>query len=206
MYDIDLFATVQLLEDTPAVLSLGKLCEEHGYTYEWACGQQQHLTKQGKKILCTTENIVPLVVPVVQFWYQFALYIATAGIIIKYIFKSTLERSDEPAPRNWRDSPVTLSKSEKRDTSRASDDRLRDFPEWLEERTENLEDTEVLAPAHSSHDSDSERPTKVASRKHSIFNLFPKDRNCEVCLRTKNDKGSLQKTHWRSSTSSRKVW
>ena len=37
------------------------------------------------------------------------------------------------------------------------------------------------------HFSDSERPTKVAtkSRKHSICSHFPKDRNCEVCLRTK---------------------
>ena len=32
VYDLDLFVTVQLLEDTLAVLSLGKLCEEHGYT------------------------------------------------------------------------------------------------------------------------------------------------------------------------------
>ena len=28
VHDIDLFATVQLLEETPAVLSLGQLCEE----------------------------------------------------------------------------------------------------------------------------------------------------------------------------------
>ena len=45
VYDIDLFVTVQLLEDTPAVLSLGKLCKEHGYTCEWASGQKPHLTK-----------------------------------------------------------------------------------------------------------------------------------------------------------------
>ena len=49
----------------------------------------------------------------------------------------------------------------------------------------NLEDSEVPALAHISHDSDSERPTKVASRKHSVETQFPKDRNCEVCLRTK---------------------
>ena len=41
------------------------------------------------------------------------------------------------------------------------------------------------APAHSSHDSDSERPTEGASRKHSIYTRFPKDLNCEVCLHTK---------------------
>ena len=29
----DLFVTVMLLEETPAVLSLGKLCEDHGYVY-----------------------------------------------------------------------------------------------------------------------------------------------------------------------------
>ena len=28
--ELDLFVTVMLLEDTPAVLSLGKLCEDHG--------------------------------------------------------------------------------------------------------------------------------------------------------------------------------
>ena len=44
-----------------------------------------------------------------------------------------------------------------------------------------------LVPAHSSQDSDSERPTKVSTKssKHSIFTHFPKDLNCEVCLRNK---------------------
>ena len=31
--ELDLFVTVMLLDETPAVLSLGKLCEDHGYTY-----------------------------------------------------------------------------------------------------------------------------------------------------------------------------
>ena len=30
---LDLFVKVMLLEKTPAVLSLVKLCEDHGYTY-----------------------------------------------------------------------------------------------------------------------------------------------------------------------------
>ena len=33
---LELFVTVQILDDTPAVLSLDKLCEEHGYSCEWA--------------------------------------------------------------------------------------------------------------------------------------------------------------------------
>ena len=63
VYDLVLFVTVQLLEDMPAILSLRKLCEEQSCTYEWVNGQKPHLTKQGKKILCKMENLVPLVVP-----------------------------------------------------------------------------------------------------------------------------------------------
>ena len=43
--EMDIFLTTKVLEDTPAVLSLGKLCDEHGYSYEWI------------------ENFVPIVVP-----------------------------------------------------------------------------------------------------------------------------------------------
>ena len=42
----DLFVTVKLLEDTPAVLSLGKLCEDHGYSYERTSGQKPQLLKR----------------------------------------------------------------------------------------------------------------------------------------------------------------
>ena len=38
-----IFLTMKLLEDTPAVLSLGKLCDEHGYSNEWINGQKPHL-------------------------------------------------------------------------------------------------------------------------------------------------------------------
>ena len=40
VHDLEFFVTVQILEDTPAILSPGKLCEDHGYSYEWACGQK----------------------------------------------------------------------------------------------------------------------------------------------------------------------
>ena len=63
VYGLDLFVTVQLLQDTPAVLSLGKLCEGHGDTHERPNGQKPHLTQEGKRILCKTENIVLVVVP-----------------------------------------------------------------------------------------------------------------------------------------------
>ena len=52
-----------------------------------------------------------------------------------------------------------------------------------EEATENAHDLEFFA--NTSHDSDSQRLAKVATRKHSIKTHFPKDRNCEICRRTK---------------------
>ena len=61
--ELDIFLTMKVLEDTPAVLSLGKLCDEHGYSYEWINGQKPHLIKNGIRIQCNTENFVPIVVP-----------------------------------------------------------------------------------------------------------------------------------------------
>ena len=63
VHDFSLFVTVKLLEETLAVLSLQKLCEDHGYSYEWVSGQKPRLTKAGKTIVSKTDNFVPLVVP-----------------------------------------------------------------------------------------------------------------------------------------------
>ena len=60
--ELDIFLTMKVLEDTPAVLTLGKLCDEHGYSYEWINGQKPHLIKNGIRIQCNTENFVPIVV------------------------------------------------------------------------------------------------------------------------------------------------
>ena len=43
--DLDMFVTVQLLEDTAAVLSLGKLCEQNGSSHEWNEGMTPKLEK-----------------------------------------------------------------------------------------------------------------------------------------------------------------
>ena len=41
---------MKLLEDTLAVLSLGKLFDEHRYSYEWINGQKPHLIKNSIRI------------------------------------------------------------------------------------------------------------------------------------------------------------
>ena len=61
--ELDIFLTLKVLEDTPAVLSLGKLCDEHGHSYEWINGQKPHLIKNGIRMQCNPENFVPIVGP-----------------------------------------------------------------------------------------------------------------------------------------------
>ena len=79
------------------------------------------------------------------------------------------------------------------DNEEVRSDPLRDLPEWLEEFKDNLVDESV--PEHrdassSSHELLFEPRAKVASGKHSIFTPFPKDRNCDICLRTKITRAS----------------
>ena len=62
--ELDIFLTMKVLENTPAVLSLGKLCDQNGYSNEWINGQKPHLIKNGIRIPCNTENFVPVV------WFQ----------------------------------------------------------------------------------------------------------------------------------------
>ena len=59
---LDKFVKVMFLQETPAVLSLWKLCDDHGYTYHWTSGQKPHLIRNGKRIDCNISNYVPFVV------------------------------------------------------------------------------------------------------------------------------------------------
>ena len=61
--EFDIFLTMKVFENTPAVLSLGKLCDEHGYSYKWINGQKPHLIQNGIRIQCNTENFVLIMVP-----------------------------------------------------------------------------------------------------------------------------------------------
>ena len=56
--ELDIILSMKVLENTPAVLSLGKLCDENGYSYELINGQKPHLIWNGIRIQCNTENFV----------------------------------------------------------------------------------------------------------------------------------------------------
>ena len=61
--ELDTFLTLKILEHTPAVLLLGKLCEDHGYAYEWTNDRRPCLIKNGVHIQCYSENYVSIEVP-----------------------------------------------------------------------------------------------------------------------------------------------
>ena len=73
------------------------------------------------------------------------------------------------------------------DSGRASSE----IPEWLQEFRENLVDDEIPehgdSHASSSHEASLEPTTKRREDlgKHNVHTHFPKDRNCEICQRTK---------------------
>ena len=50
--ELDIFLTMEVLDNTPAVLSLGKLCDENGYSYEWINGQKNtsHLKRDSDTV------------------------------------------------------------------------------------------------------------------------------------------------------------
>ena len=151
--------------NTLAVQSLGKLCEDHGYSYEWVSGQKPQLTKEVRTTACKTDNFVTLVVPGLSTSSgsnSFRPKHRHRRICRQQIqLKSEVTNCSHEGGADQHQKPKTKLD---RDDSRDADDRLRDLPEWLEEFTGNPEDTEVRAPAHISQDSDSERPTKVVSK------------------------------------------
>ena len=79
-----------------------------------------------------------------------------------------------------------------------------EIPEWLQEFREIFVDDEIPlqggSHASSSHEASLEPTTKRREDlgKHSVYTHFPKDRNCEICKRTK----ITRETQWRSRTSS----
>ena len=66
-----------------------------------------------------------------------------------------------------------------------------EIPEWLQEFRENLVDDEIPlqggSHASSSHEASLEPIVKRREDlgKHNVHTHFPKDRNCEICKRTK---------------------
>ena len=228
--EFDIFLTMKVLENTPAVLSLGKLCDENGYSYEWINGQKPHLIKDGIRIICNTENFVPIVVPgltsssstsssslrtpIIQESHSSSSSSFSSSsssspssptvgdmsvreredasnIDISPVSESELadDRTGEPVETQANQIPKTNKEKTPIERGNLCDDS--EIPEWLQEFRENLVDDEIPlqggSHASSSHEASLEPITKRREDlgKHNVLSHFPKDRNCEICKRTK---------------------
>ena len=96
------------------------------------------------------------------------------------------DRSGQPDDNQANKIPKTNKKESKREQS---DPLCSQIPEWLQEFRENLVDDEIHEHGHasSSHEVSLEPTFKRREDlcKHSVYTHFPKDRNCEICKRTK---------------------
>ena len=92
--------------------------------------------------------------------------------------------------------PTKFQKPYKKETTITRGDPLysdnTEIPEWLQEFRENLVDDEIplQGGSHASSSSHGASLEPIAKRredlgKHSVHTHFPKDRNCEICKRTK---------------------
>ena len=219
-----IYSWQKVLENTLAVLSLGKLCDEHGYSYEWINGQKPHLIKDGIRIICNTENFVAIVVPGLSSSSSGSS--STSRTPMKQESHSSSSSSTSPSSptvgeisvREREDapnsdiSPVPVSKLVEDRSGKPEETRANktskpnkkkttielgntcgdsEIPEWLQEFRENLVDDEIPLQggphASSSYEASLEPTTKRRedSGKHSVYTHFPKDRNCEICKRTK---------------------
>ena len=221
--ELDKFLTMKVLENTPAVLSLGKLCDESGYSYEWINGQKPHLIKDGIRIICNTENFVPIVVPGLSSSSSGSS--STSRTTMKQESHSASSSSSSPSSPTVGEIPVRerevapnndispvpesisvddgsgqpeeiqankIPKTNKKETTIERRNPCdSEIQEWLQEFRENLVDDEIPlhgdSHASSSHEVSSEPTTKRREDlgKHSVYTHFPKDRNCEICKRTK---------------------
>ena len=208
--ELDIFLKMKVLENTPAVLSLGKLCDENGYSYEWINSQKPHLIKNCIRIQCNTENFVPIVVHGLSASPSSSSHSSTSmtpstqeidhptssssSSTSPTMTSSTVSSDSVTRARKYlsgTDShPAPVSSSHVERTERG-DPLYAEIPKWLQEFRENLVDDRVPERrdlhASASHEPSLEpTPTRsVDLGKLCVYTHFPKDRNCQICQRTK---------------------
>ena len=136
---LDLFATVRHLENTPAVLSLGKFCKEFGYSYHSTSGQKPHLIKIGKKIHGDKSNNVLFDVPGLSTSYTTLSTSRTSSsqetVTDTEIPATRCESTSEESLARW--DPVhrsaEIENPNKNDDEEIQSDQLQGVPDWLQE-------------------------------------------------------------------------
>ena len=150
--EFDVFVKVMLREETPAVLSLEKLCDEHGYTFHCKSGQNPHLIKNGKRIDCNFSNCVPFVVPGLSASSSATPTPASSSSSSQDSVFDVNRHTGNPVPersgstskeprRNPLHKPTETENNIKNEVrEEVENDLLHDLPDWLKEFRENLVD------------------------------------------------------------------
>ena len=149
------------------------------------------LINNGRRIECNMANGVPFVVPGLStsssssFSPTSSTSLSQEAVTLHCI---PHQQEVRVSVMEYEETRRETENPNKNDNETVRGDPLRPLPERPEEFKENLVDDSV--PEHrdapsSSHELPSEPRAKVVSGKHSIFTHFPKDRNCDICLRTK---------------------
>ena len=176
--ELDSFVTVTLLEETPAVLSLGKLCEQFRYSYHWMSGQKPHLIKKDKKIHCDTSNHVTFVVP------GLSTSSSTLSTSPTSSSQETVIDTEIPSTRSESTSEESLAqedplqRSAEFENPKKNDDKeevrgnlSHDLTEWLHEFRHGLVDESV--PEHrDAYSSSQELPLKPRAKWYRAITTF----------------------------------
>ena len=112
------------------------------------------------------------------------------------------ESSETVSEESWRNpsrgSAETENTNKNEDDEELRSELLQDVPEWLQDFKENLVD-KIVQPHQHSPSSSRELPKEPRAKvvpvrgKHSIHTRFTKDRNCDMCLRTKITRASCRR-------------
>ena len=217
------FLTMKLHEDTPAVPSLGKLCDEHGHSCEWINGQKPHLIK-----MVFEYSVIRKIS--YQSWFLVYLQLPQARLlqhprhlqVKKMIIQITIQQSSQV--KMWIENPYTAEIPEEliHEVTEITKPKIK----WGS-RTGTAKPifrhTRMVARIQRESDGWKSSSTQRFTREFFSWTIFRTDEKCGFgsaqCLYSlpkwpklrdlpedQNHKGPVQKTHRQSPTSCRKFW
>ena len=189
--ELDIFLTMKVLDNTPAVLSLGKLCDENGYSYEWILWifiNFKDTYETGESFFFSSSSSSSSSPTVGEIHVREREDATNSDISPVPVTNLVDDGSGQPDGIQANKNPKPNKKETAIERRNSSDSEI---PEWLQEFREIFGNDEIPlqggSHASSSHEVSLESTTKRREDlgKHSVYTHFPKDRNCEICKRTK---------------------
>lgn len=166
VHELKLKVNAIVLEDSPPVLSLGKLCNGNGFKYVWVPREIPYLeTKNGTKFLCYPRNDVPFI---------------TNSERAEAMPSPESEASGDAEPRG-----PTEAKAE------ASGD-----TEPIPKAKAKAKAKVKVEPEIKNKNTNKNKKISCDSCEHNVWTHFPKDPTCDVCRGAKTDRAHCRsKTH-----------